>query len=57
MLSMECIREMQARGLADLVFDDSVIQPLLEDYAHDSLQIFADTLLFIRNIYAHGHGS
>ncbi len=38
--SMERIREMQARGLTAMVFDDSAIHPLPEDYAHDSLKIF-----------------
>lgn len=51
---MEHIREMQARWLSEMVFDDSAIQPLPEDYAHDSLKIFEETLPFIRNEYAHG---
>lgn len=52
--SMECIREMQARGLGEMLFDDSAIEPLPEDYAHDSLKIFAASLPFFRNTYAHG---
>ena len=52
--SMEHIREMEARGLSEMRFDDSAIEPLPEDYAHDSLKIFAETLPFFRNTYAHG---
>lgn len=53
-VSMQAIREMQARGLSEMVFDDSAIEPLPEDYAHDSLEIFGETLPFFRNTYAHG---
>lgn len=52
--SMEHIREMKERGLSEMQFDDSAIEPLPEDYAHDSLKIFAETLPFFRNTYAHG---
>lgn len=52
--SMECIREMQERGLSEMQFDGSAIEPLPEDYAHDSLKMFAETLPFFRNTYAHG---
>jgi len=52
--SMEHIREMEARGLSEMRFDDSAIESLPEDYAHDSLKIFAETLPFFRNTYAHG---
>lgn len=52
--SMERIREMQARGLSEMQFDRSAIEPLPEDYAHDSLRIFAETVPFFRNTYAHG---
>ena len=50
----ERICEMQARGLTEMVYDDLALQPLSEDYAHDSLKIFGDTLPCIRNTYAHG---
>lgn len=52
--SMERMREMQARGLTEMLFDDSAIEPLPEDYAHDTLEIFAETLPLFRNTYAHG---
>jgi hypothetical protein len=31
-----------------------VVQPLPHYYAHDSLEIFSETLPFFRNTYAHG---
>lgn len=52
--SLERWREMKRLGLEEIEFDDSAIQPLPEDYAHDTLQIFAETLPFLRNTYAHG---
>lgn len=51
---MARIQEMQANGLSEMRFDDSPVDPLPEDYAHDSLEIFAKTLPFVRNTYAHG---
>lgn len=53
-VSMERFREMQARGLTEMVVEDSPIEPLPEDYAYDSLKIFEQSLPFIRNGYAHG---
>ena len=53
-VSLDMIGEMKARGLDQLEYDESAIEPLPEDYAHDSLKIFAETLPFIRNTYAHG---
>lgn len=53
-VSMEQIREMEARGLTEMAFEDVPIQPLPEDYAHDSLKIFEQNLPWIRNEYAHG---
>lgn len=53
-VSMEQIREMEARGLTEMAFEDVPIQPLPEDYAHDSLKIFEQNLPMIRNEYAHG---
>lgn len=52
--SMERIREMKALGLDEMEFDDSVVEPVPEDYAHDLLEIFAETLPLFRNAYAHG---
>jgi len=52
--SMEHIREMEERGLSEMRVDDFAIEPLPKDYAHDSLKIFAETLPFFRNTYAHG---
>ena len=52
--SMARIQIMQANGLSEMLFDDSPVVPLPEDYAHDSLEIFAKTLPFFRNTYAHG---
>jgi hypothetical protein len=52
--TLERIREMQARGLDEMEYDESTIEPLPEDYAHDSLNIFSQTLPSIRNTYAHG---
>ena len=52
--SMERIQEMQALGLNQMEYEESVIEPLPEDYAHDSLKIFGETLPQIRNDYAHG---
>lgn len=51
---MERMREMQVRGLTEMTYDDSAVQPLPEDYAHDALEIFAKTLPLSRNTYAHG---
>ncbi|HEY8907225.1 MAG TPA: hypothetical protein VIM63_14440 [Rhodoferax sp.] len=53
-VSMDRIREMEARGLTEMAFEDVPIQPLPEDYAHDSLKIFEQNLPMIRNTYAHG---
>lgn len=53
-LSMEQIREMNSRGVTEMAFPDVPIQPLPEDYAHDSLKIFEQNLPMIRNEYAHG---
>jgi len=52
--SRERIREMDARGLDEMSFEDADVVPQPEDYAHDSLKVFADTLPFFRNTYAHG---
>lgn len=53
-VSMARIREMQERKLEVMAFDDSAVVPLPEDYVHDSLKIFAETLPYFRNTYAHG---
>lgn len=53
-VSVEHIREMEEHGLSEMRVDDLAIEPLPEDYAHDSLKIFAETLPFFRNTYAHG---
>jgi hypothetical protein len=50
---MARIQKMQAKGLGEMRFDDSPDDPLPEDYAHDSLEISAQTLPFVRNTYAH----
>lgn len=52
--SMQRILEMEALGLDEMEFDDSVVEPLPEDYANDLLEIFAETLPLFRNTYAHG---
>lgn len=53
-VSINQIREMEARGLTEMAFENVPIQPLPEDYAHDSLKIFEQNLPMIRNEYAHG---
>lgn len=53
-VSTEQIREMEALGVNEMSFPVLPIQPLPEDYAHDSLKIFEQNLPFIRNTYAHG---
>lgn len=53
-ISIERIREMDALGLDEMEFDDSTVEPLPEDYTHDLLDIFAETLPLFRNTYAHG---
>ena len=53
-VSMERIQKMQASGLTEMRFDGSPAEPLPEDYEFDSLEIFAKTLPFFRNTYAHG---
>jgi len=52
--SMEICQRMIAEGLNEIEYDDSDIQILPEDYVHDSLKIFGETLPYIRNTYAHG---
>jgi hypothetical protein len=52
--SMERIQEMQALGLNQMEYEETAIEPLPEDYAHNSLKIFGETLPQIRNDYAHG---
>lgn len=52
--SMERIDEMNARGLNEMIFDATPVEPLPEDYAHDSLKMFEQILPRIRNAYAHG---
>ena len=52
--SIERGREMLARGLTEIVYDDSDIQPLPEDFAVDALEVFQSTMPRIRNIHAHG---
>lgn len=52
--SIERARDMLARGLTEIVYDESDIQPLPEDFAVDALEIFQDTMPRIRNIHAHG---
>ncbi len=53
-ISIERIREMDALGLDEMEFNDSTVEPLPEDYTHDVLDIFAETLPLFRNTYAHG---
>lgn len=48
------VQEVQARGLNEMQFEDLAVEPLPEDYAHDILNTFAETLPFFRNTYAHG---
>ena len=52
--STEAILKMEAQGINAMVVDPSSIRLLPEDYAHDSLKIFGETLPLIRNTYAHG---
>lgn len=52
--SMGRIREMEVRGLKEMTFDASPVEPSPEDYAHDSLKVFEQNLPRIRNAYAHG---
>lgn len=51
---MELMRKMQAIGLSEMPFDRLLVEPTLEDYAHDWLETFTETLPFVRNTYAHG---
>ena len=53
-VSMELMRKMHASGLSEMPFDDSLVEPTPEDYAHDWLETFTETLPFVRNTYAHG---
>jgi hypothetical protein len=53
-VALERIRYMQDKGLTELVCDATPAVPLPEDYAHDLLKIFEETLPRIRNDYAHG---
>lgn len=53
-VSWERVQEMEARGLNEMQFEDSAVEPLPEDYPHDILNTFAETLPFFRNTYAHG---
>ncbi|MDI1238498.1 MAG: hypothetical protein PSV26_13535 [Polaromonas sp.] len=53
-VSLERIRYLQSNGLTELVCDAAPPVPVPEDYAHDLLKIFEDSLPRIRNDYAHG---
>lgn len=50
------IEEMQRLGLTTVEVDYSNVEPLPEDFDHDWIGIFIDTLPGIRNTYAHGSG-
>lgn len=52
--SREVMKEMEARGLEHMEYDETAVELLPEDYTHDSLAVLAETLPLIRNIHAHG---
>jgi len=52
--SMARIQEMTEKGLTEMYYKESEIEPLPEDYAHDPLDVFEKTLPLLRNTYAHG---
>lgn len=52
--SMEKTREMIDRGLDQIEYDDSEIEPISEDYSRDWMAILEESLPYIRNTYAHG---
>lgn len=52
--SLEKIREMEARGLNEMEFDDSHVVPTETDIQRDWLSGFIEAIPRIRNDYAHG---
>jgi hypothetical protein len=53
-ISLERIRYMQANGLTELAYDAAPAEPIPADYQRDLLEVFEQSLPFIRNEYAHG---
>ncbi|OAJ60557.1 hypothetical protein A6V36_01825 [Paraburkholderia ginsengiterrae] len=51
------IQEMQRLGLTTIEVNYSNVKPLPEDFDHDWIGTFIDTLPRIRNTYAHGSGT
>ena len=50
----DCVRDMEARGVREAAFNEAAALPLAEDYRHDVLATFAETLPRVRNKHAHG---
>lgn len=53
-VSMEKTIEMIDRGLSQIEYEVSDIEPIPEDYSRDWMEILGESLPYIRNTYAHG---
>jgi hypothetical protein len=51
---MQILQEMSEKGLKQILFDESRVIPIDEDYEPDRLQILRSALPLVRNEYAHG---